>query len=638
MIAPKRVDSHIISAHLFSESAHVTRRVNTQVEPGRVLLALEGLPSALEPAELRVSTNNGEVRAVETDEVPVEPENSDASQTPKDAIEQLRKKIHKLSGETEALVQELHLLDQVAPKQTAESGALRPDVFLSGLDVLIKRRREVVYALRVAQYELGVEQQKLNDAQSANALLGPTAQDIVRTSMIVVSLQAERAGDTTLDITYTSGWATWRPFYNLRLEAQTRMIEVARFADVWQETQEDWREIDLRLSTAEPERGLRLPRVDPWILESSKRYEDSAGSLYKEQKKRKAAKPKPSPSNKGKRGGKFDAPPGAPPPPMASRPPPRQLAEQPSSGWSDEEITGEYENPSDVMDAYAAQYEEEGDFAEVSAAIPMSSLAPPNADKTLAPDMGGGGGMPPPPPGGQGPSSGRGFGPSGHHPAWERLSERAPKDSCGGLDYEFVVAGKSTCHSGTEQHRLSLGARSYSAQIAYLLRPAMRDHAFGRITVTNEEAEPLLAGPASIFLDDAFFGKTKIETTPANGKLTLDLGAETMIKSARRTNTTVRTEGLISKEDIHIVEVTIEVDNFLAHTAELEIQDQVPISTDSKVKVALKKTLPKDGTLDSRTGIITFKTKLPPKGRFEATIVYEIEAPKDYRIVQNLKD
>jgi uncharacterized protein (TIGR02231 family) len=219
----------------------------------------------------------------------------------------------------------------------------------------------------------------------------------------------------------------------------------------------------------------------------------------------------------------------------------------------------------------------------------------------------------------------------------ERLQRSPmPRDASGGLDFELPVPGKSTLRSSREHQRSTLATSTHPAKIDYLLRPVIKDHAFGRVTVIHGSQSPLLAGPAAVFVGEGYVGATQLATTPAGGKLTLDLGAETSIKCARRTRTSMKTAGLINKDDLHLVEVEIEVESFLDHPADLEIQDQVPVSIDSKVKVKLIRTTPKDAVLDEQSGIITYKVRVAPGGRVEIGLVFEIEAPKDYRLTQSL--
>ncbi len=245
---------------------------------------------------------------------------------------------------------------------------------------------------------------------------------------------------------------------------------------------------------------------------------------------------------------------------------------------------------------------------------------------------------PPPPPPVPPPVPGTQRQPSADHPDLHRLDNEAlPREAAGGIDFEQSVPGHHECPSGLGHQRLALGQKSYAADVKYLLRPALKDHAYAQVTLTHAETEPLLAGPAAIFVDDAYYGSSELKTTPAGGTMTLDLGAETSIKSARRTRTTVRTEGLISKEDVHAVQITIEIENFLDRTAHVEVQDQIPVSTDSRVQVKLLQASP-EAELDKDNGILSFQRSIRSGAHVQLLIHYEIEGPRDYHIVQSLAE
>lgn len=629
-------DSRIVGATVFSDCAHVTRRATLSLQRGLERVAIRNLPRELDPGSVRVSTSRGAVRSVENDVLRETPDPASDSVALERMVRALEAKTWRLTGEREALAAEVELIDRVVPTSPhfdgSSAAALRPESFLNGLDALITRRKSALKSLRAAELDLQATFEELREMRLRAQLTGTTANAEEQRSILVVHVDVEESGEAILDVVYESAWATWRPYYHVRLDPKDRTIECGRFADVWQETGEDWANIHLKLSTAEPETGLILPNVLPWTLGSSKSYEDKLGDLYR-RRKQKAVAPPPS-APRGALAGRvvaaLDAGGGGPPRPQAA----------PGAA------------PKDDFADYQEQFEDEGEFAEVTASgmdmlrsSAAKQLAMPaamynalslgelhegsvSAAVTTVP--------PPPPPPKKRPVRPEPF--DERREGGELLRSPPPRESAGGIDHEIEVEVATTCPSGKERRRIGFGSVHYPAKLEYLLRPAVRDHAFGRVTVINGDNAPLIAGPASIFVGDSFFGETKIRTTPAGGKLILDLGAETAIKSARRTKTTVRTEGILTKEDVHVVEATIEVENFLEQPIELEIQDQVPVSQDPRVKVRLMRTVPKDAQLDELTGILTFKIRLTPGTKVEVVLVYEIEAPKDYEFRQTLKD
>lgn len=682
--APLRpIESRIVSATVYSESAHVTRRAELELSGTAARIAFPGLPRDLDPGGLSVATSRGLVRAIESELEVREPEPLSDATALSAAADTLRAKLHRIAGELEALALELRLIERVSPVGAPQAdlgsiapGPLRPEVFLAGLDVLDRRRRETVARTRTLEEERRVTSEELAAVERRQALTGETGGSERSQSLIVVSLELTEPGPAMVDLTYEASWATWRPYYHLRLDGKEGTVECVRFADVWQETGEDWPEVKLRLSTAEPDLGLHVPTVLPWTLGVAKSYEDKLADLYSARKRAKkvvaddpappARRPAPKPTSRMRA---PQAPLAAAP--VASRsggllggllggggssnaysapPAPMDTADEDEAGdWSEATGPGDLAEQHQVfarktggaeLDDYRRQFEEEGIYRAVTssgldamrAEAPIDGAAPPQGVLAEVTGI-----SPPPPPPPEPPPRAR-RGPSPEHPDHGRLVQsRLPRDSSAGINFEQEIGAATTCLSGKERHRLGLGSVTYPARLEYLLRPAAADHAFGRVTVTNNELVPMLGGPAAVFVGDAFFGETQIQTTPAGGKLVLDLGAETSIKCARRSKTTVRTEGILTREDIHVVQVDIEIENHTGRIAEIELQDQVPVSKDSKVKVHLERTTPKDGALDELTGILTFRLRASPGAKTEVSITYEIEAPKDYQLRQVLQ-
>lgn len=615
------VESRIVRATVFSDAAHVVRRAQPALVAGLNRVALPDLPRHADPAQLRVRTDHGRVRFVETDDLawsePAPPSSHEA------AVAEALEQVHRLEGERAALQAELRLIDRVAPGRGLEGplARLRPDVFLTGLEALTKRRGETLYAIRVAEYELHLAEERLADARDAAGAAGRT-RELGPKASVVVGVEAEVASRAVLDVTYTCGWATWRPYYALRIDPNGARVEIARFADVWQETGEDWDDVDLVLSTAEPEERLVLPSVDPWILSARRSFDGDARDLY-------ASRAAPSPAKTNKRAG---------PPPAQSRAPGAPPPPAPASAEARSELeAATLDIAPDEMEAYAAQYEEEGIFAEVS------SAGLPAFDAGHLQELGGGAARaqavapPPPPPPRRPGAPPRSRRPSPDHPDLPKLLEHAPpRAASGGVDFELSVPGKSSCASGLGHRRIALGTQRHDTKVEYVLRPSLKDHAFGQATVAHDEDVPLLAGPAALFVEDAYFGSTRLLTTPAGGKLVLELGAETDVKSARRSRTHVRTEGIINKEDMHTVDVTIELESYKAAPVEVEVQDQIPISADARVKVRLLETSPK-ADLDTERGVLTFRLELAPRAPAKLTFRYEIEAPRDFELTRWLE-
>lgn len=592
---PIVIESRVVAATVYGDLSQVSREGQTELAVGLSRFAWQDLPTDVDPADVRIETDRGRVVAVETELASA----ADPIAGDTVALDGLRADVYRLIATQEALRAELELLDTLVPGREVSSSPLRPDLFVQGLQALCARRRDALAALRQSTADHDEASRSLERAEAAGQDHGAR-----RRQTLVVTVEASEPGPARLSITYASGWATWRPVYQLLLSPGGQRVELIRFGDVRQETGEAWTQVKLQLSTSEPERGLRLPTAAPWILQlSTSPDEDAQGPFRLSERKARV-------------------------PAEAASAMTEDVVEEPVAegkvGIATIEVTGDFEPPDD-FEEYATQFGEDGVFAEgTSPGLSPASRADASA---TAPE------------GAPDPLSRSGARPTRRSPERLRLPrEPAPREAAGGIDVLIDVPRAFDADSGPGRHRVQLGRRTYPIHLWYILRPGLRDHAFGRAEIINEDVDPILEGPASLFVGGAFHGHTRLATTPGNGKLTLDLGAETGIKSARRSDTHVRREGMLSKDEVHTVDVTIEIESFLAAAAQIQVQDQVPVATDAQVRVRLLSTEPNDAVLNDETGLVTFSTTIEPNTQRVLKLSYEVAAPTGYRLAQGLSD
>jgi uncharacterized protein (TIGR02231 family) len=122
---------------------------------------------------------------------------------------------------------------------------------------------------------------------------------------VVVELESSAAGAATVALTYVLPGASWTPSYDARAFPDESKVELMLHALVTQTTGEDWSDISLTLSTAQPSRGVAPPELDPFWLgrpvyepygdglreEKGKYFEDADDDVGMESDKREADAP-----------------------------------------------------------------------------------------------------------------------------------------------------------------------------------------------------------------------------------------------------------------------------------------------------------------------------------------------------------
>lgn len=130
----------------------------------------------------------------------------------------------------------------------------------AALDEIRKRKRS-----------LGLELQKLqNELRQLNS--GGTK---LKRS-IVVDVECSQAGTFSVDASYMLNGAYWNAIYDAHSFMEKGEVELVSSGMIKQSTGEDWKDIKLTLSTAQPAIGGRMPYVGPWILTENVVYPQRA--------------------------------------------------------------------------------------------------------------------------------------------------------------------------------------------------------------------------------------------------------------------------------------------------------------------------------------------------------------------------
>jgi uncharacterized protein (TIGR02231 family) len=83
---------------------------------------------------------------------------------------------------------------------------------------------------------------------------------------VVVLLEMHEAGDLTLNLSYLISNASWQPVYDLRVDSHSKKIRIHYHALISQNSSENWDEVLLQVSTAQPQINGRPPEMKPWRI------------------------------------------------------------------------------------------------------------------------------------------------------------------------------------------------------------------------------------------------------------------------------------------------------------------------------------------------------------------------------------
>src|SRR5690606_14848591 len=84
---------------------------------------------------------------------------------------------------------------------------------------------------------------------------------------VVVALRAAEPATIDSVLSYVVADAAWSPVYDARYDSTTGKLSLNYFGQISQDTSEDWSNVAITLSTAQPVTGVSLPQLQPWRVD-----------------------------------------------------------------------------------------------------------------------------------------------------------------------------------------------------------------------------------------------------------------------------------------------------------------------------------------------------------------------------------
>lgn len=278
-------ESYLTAATVYTNRATVTREAVIDVPAGASAAVFRGLPPGLMPDSLRAEGESAapvifgalthRLRPQSELSAPREQELTAQLETLED-----RKKV--IEAERAALAVQHKFLETLGQQAGERSGEQIAELRLNsgqwqqaasdlgqGVEEILKADLAHGTALRALDQEI----RKIRD-ELAQLRTGQR-----RSYEITIPLESAQDTRLTIRLSYQLPNVSWRPVYDARLDTESGALELVQYGSVRQNTGEDWDDVRLTLSTAQPHRGAGLPDLPPHWVDL---YDPSAPRLSRE--------------------------------------------------------------------------------------------------------------------------------------------------------------------------------------------------------------------------------------------------------------------------------------------------------------------------------------------------------------------
>jgi len=192
---------------------------------------------------------------------------------------------------------------------------------------------------------------------------------------------------------------------------------------------------------------------------------------------------------------------------------------------------------------------------------------------------------------------------------------------------EFEIKTPYTIASENKTTVVEMEHYSLPAEYEYYCVPKADKDAFLLANIVDWEQYNLLEGEANIFFENTFVGKTILDMRYMSDTLNISLGRDkNVVVKREKVKEFTQTKFLSSKTEV-TRDWKIAVRNNKRQPVSMVLLDQIPVSTVSEIEVVPEKL--SSGILNKETGEVKWKFTLPPTQKTEFELLYKVRYPKE---------
>ena len=274
---PSSVHSDIKNVTVFLNGAQVNREAAVKINKGLNYIVFDSLSPSINTNSIQIS-GKGNFIILDTKYMVDQPNyNSSTPKIPlsisnqlqliKDSIDQVNFDIEELAFKKEVLNTEKQLL--------TGNGSMKSDSLALLKDALAFFRAKyndinsALINVKKEEYKAQKRLTKLNEhLNKLNTDIAKkyTNQPLKPNHKVMVTLQSEITTSGKLALNYMVANASWSPGYDLRTNNVNESVALTYKANVYQNSGEDWENVQLKLSTNNPHKSKAKPVLPVWYL------------------------------------------------------------------------------------------------------------------------------------------------------------------------------------------------------------------------------------------------------------------------------------------------------------------------------------------------------------------------------------
>lgn len=201
------------------------------------------------------------------------------------------------------------------------------------------------------------------------------------------------------------------------------------------------------------------------------------------------------------------------------------------------------------------------------------------------------------------------------------------------VGFEFQVNKKQSVAADGQARFVSVRKFEMPANYQYWTYPRKKESVFLLAKVTNYGQYDFVAGTANVFFDNAFIGRTQIRNRTVSDTLQLSLGIAQNVIVERQVQD-FNASKIIGNSQKETFSYDIKLRNNQQENIEIQVIDQIPISTDKAIEIEVLKN--DKGQVNKKNGRINWMISLPPNSSKDIEFSYRMKSPKDREVIKTV--
>lgn len=279
-VPSQTVQSKVESAILYLDGAELTQKKTVSLNPGRNIIVYSGITPKLVSKSVQV-TFTGDVSLLSvSDKINYLTDVKETTKTKqlKDSLEMVNDNILKLQWDMDAYQTEKNMINA-----NQKIGGNEKGLAVAELKLAADFYRARILEINGETFKLNkkIEGYQKTKAKLQAALTEISAMDNEPTAEIEILVNNNGTAkiSSDLEIKYIVANAGWVPTYDLIAEDINNPIQLKYKAKVFNNTNVDWNDIKIKLSTGDPMKNASKPELVTWYLnyQSSYQYQQNYG-------------------------------------------------------------------------------------------------------------------------------------------------------------------------------------------------------------------------------------------------------------------------------------------------------------------------------------------------------------------------